>query len=165
MQEVINGENPTKFVSPLNVYWKNWLMNIVITQFLIIPVLIITLLWIFPFILKYKILLILALIIGFLWIRFANHSFYVYENNKIIRVINPYFPFKKDVKYAFEEIKEIKFLRYINRIKITTTDNISKIYLCDCLQNDYFDEHFVEKTFDDFYTCIKKNGIETFITD
>ena len=72
---------------------------------------------------------------------------------------------KKDKFYTFDEISEIHFLRYTNRLKITFTNGQSKIYLCDCLQNDYFDEHFVEKTFDDFFNRMTQLGLKTQIND
>jgi hypothetical protein len=169
--EELNGEIPEKFISPLNVYWKNCLYCL-------------TLVGIFPFglifLIGYSIeyfshfkqfisqlsiyvFFILSAIIACLIIiaRYVNHSFYVYEKNMILRVINPYFPFKKDKLYTFDEIHDLHFLRYTNRLIITFTNGQSKIYLCDCLQNDYYDEHFVEKTFDDFFDRMTQLGLKT----
>jgi hypothetical protein len=165
-QEDLNGEMPEKFISPLNVYWKNCLYGLAI----IVTPLIIPLLLSLKDIplnthlninrLLIEILGVIILLIS-LWIRFANHSFYVYEKNRVLRVINPYFPFKKDKLYTFDEIHDLHFLRYTNRLIITFTNGQSKIYLCDCLQNDYYDEHFVEKTFDDFFYRMTQLGLKT----
>ena len=102
-----------------------------------------------------------SVVIITIWVRYANNSFYLYKNNGVLRVINPYFPFKRDISYKFGDIKEILLLESVNRMKLTLNNGVSIWYPCACLQIDMFDEHFVEKTFDEFHVRLVQLKIKT----
>ena len=154
----INDEEPAVFISP-------WQVHYVYLVFLLIPFLIFATILIRLFLLTFippKWFVWLCLIFLFcnhLWFRYANHIFYVYKKNHILRILNPYYPFVKDIIIPFEDIDEVHFFERPNRIKVFSKNKEIQIFICANLEIDMFDEHLVEITFDDFYNYLKSCGI------
>ncbi len=90
------------------------------------------------------------------WGRFANNNILLYPESKVLEIRNRYYPFKKVRYFAFSEIKSITLLTGINRIKLHLHNGNQHLFFCECLQRDYYDEHFSSRTFDDLYCTLKR---------
>ena len=147
--ELINGEEPEKFISPFKVYVRDRDSTTVDVVLYIVFCLLTYYFWYVSN--GLYIILAIFVIIYTIWERFTNNKFLLYKSHKILRITNSSFPFNRDISYKFEDIKEIDLLSRIevNRVKITLNNGESSLYLCKTLRVMY-DESVVEKTLNDF---------------